>query len=138
MSVRATVQVSNRLLLGHSAAGRAGADLEPAAGLARCLHLAARCGDDVLHDREAEPCAAARARLVAAVEALEQARQVGCADTLPVVRDREHRAVAGGGHLDDAAASWPGVADRIREQVLEHDAQPPEPPRPLEAAVGPD
>src|SRR3954468_6816458 len=111
MSVRATVQVSNRLLLGHSAAGKAGADPEPATGLARCPHLAARCGDDVLHDREAEPRAAARPRLVAAIEALKQARQVGRADTLSVVRDREHRAVGGGGHLDDAAASRPGVAD---------------------------
>src|SRR2546421_7586454 len=97
MSVRATVQVSNRLLLGHSAAGKAGADLEPAAGLTRCLHLAARCGDDVLHDREAEPCAAARARLVAAVEALEQARQGGCADTLPPLPDPGDPARPGGG-----------------------------------------
>src|SRR2546421_1926533 len=105
MSVRATVQVSNRLLLGHSAAGKAGADLEPAAGLARCLHLAARCGDDVLHDREAEPCAAARARLVAPVEALEQARPARWARTLPAARAPGARAAPAGGPPLQGAAS---------------------------------
>ena len=69
-----------------------GADLEAAARLARSFDFAAGRGDDVLHDRQPEPRAAARARLVAAVEALEQARQVGGVDALAVVRDGEHRA----------------------------------------------
>src|SRR5581483_6457495 len=90
-------------------------DREALAGLARRLDLAAGGRDDVLDDREAESRAAARPRLVAAVEALEEARQVGRRDARPVVGDGEGAA----GELDRARASLAGVADRVGEQVLE-------------------
>ena len=83
----------------------------------------------MLHDRQPEPGAAARARLIAAVEALEQTRQVGGVDALAVVRDRERRPCGGIRQLDRAHASRPRVADRVREQVLDHDAEHPRPQR---------
>ena len=138
VSDRDTVPASNRLLQGRSRVGKPCADLEAAAGLARRLHLAAGRRDDVLHDRQPEPGAAARARLVAAVEALEQARQVGCVDTLR----RRRRPSSTGPPPRSSARSCSvrpraGVADRVREQVLDHDAEHPRPQRHLDAARPP-
>src|SRR5579875_595973 len=82
-----------------------------------CLDLAARRGDDMLDDREAEPRSAARARLVGAIEALEQARDVGGGHALAVVGDREERAALVRGELDGARPAGACIANRVRDQV---------------------
>ena len=71
----------------------------------------------MLHDREPEPGAAARARLVAAVEALEQARQVGWRRRPPPSSETMSTGPpAAIRQLDRARAARPGVADRVRER----------------------
>ena len=61
----------------------------------------------MLHDREAEPRAARGARAVGAVEALEQARQVGLVDPGPVVDDPQ----------DDRAVLAPDRERRVRPRA---------------------
>src|SRR5436309_1727374 len=66
------------------------ADLEPETARPRSsLDVAARLRDDMLHDRQPEAGAARRARAVAAIEALEEPRQLVFGNATPVVRDRE-------------------------------------------------
>ena len=72
------------------------------------LDRATRLADDVLHDREPEPRAARRARVVGSVEALEQARQLLLVDADTVVAPgQEHAAVVA---LDDQSNVVPGPA----------------------------
>jgi hypothetical protein len=92
----------------------------------------------VLDDREAEARATARARLVGPVEPLEQARHVGCGDPLAVVGDGEDGGLPARRDLHRAPTARPGIADRVREQVLEHDPQHPRPQRQLHPLVGAD
>jgi hypothetical protein len=78
--------------------------------------------DDVLHDREAEPGAARRARRVGSVEALEQPLEIGGADARAVVGDRQPRAPGFLRHRDAARGPRTRIADRVRDEVLDHDA----------------
>ena len=90
--------------------------VEAAARRAGGLDRAAGRGDDVLHDREAEPGAARRARAVGAVEALEEAREVLVGDALPVVGDRRARRRRRAARRTAAARARAGVADRVRRR----------------------
>ena len=92
--------------------------------LAARLDRAARRRDDVLHDREPEAGAARGARAVGAIEALEQARQVGLVDAGAVVGRRAARRRRRRSCTDSVAlVPGPGVADRVLGEVPGDDAQ---------------
>ena len=106
--------------------GEKHADGGAAAELAFGADRAAVQQHDVLHDREAEPGAAefTTARLVRAVESLENARHVGLANADAFIGDADVNAVAFHlrAHRDGAAALR--IFDRVIEQVVNDLLQP--------------
>src|SRR5947207_7308814 len=106
-----------------SAAGEPAADLEAVAAAPAGLDGAARRGDDVLHDREAEPGAARGPRLVGPVEALEEPRQVALADADAVVGGGEHGVVTVALDGQRERRPVPGVPDRVLGEVLRQHSQ---------------
>src|SRR5436305_11180133 len=74
------------------------ANLEAAFGVVERLDRAVGAGNHVLHDREAESCAAGGAGAVGAIEPLEQARQVVVGHADAVVPPGEHDLAVRGAH----------------------------------------
>ena len=79
--------------------------------------------DDVLHDREPKARATRGARAVGAIEALEEARQVGLVDPGTVVHDAEHDPLTVTRHGENRVRSRACIADRVLGEVPRDDAQ---------------
>ena len=77
--------------------------------------------DGILHDGEAEACAAntAAAALVNAVETLEDAGQVRRSDAYAVVAEAEHPAVIGLFGTDVDGGTLAGIVDGVVDEVAE-------------------
>ena len=110
-------------------------DLEPTAGLGRCLYPPARGLDDVLDDRQAETASARGASTVGAEETLEEPRHVPRVDPDAVVRHREEPIAVLTPESDHGRRALAGVAKRIFGQVLDDDPQHPGAQRQLELLV---
>ena len=74
----------------------------------------------------------------AAVEALEEAVELARGHARAVVRDGEHGSRAGVADRHAARAAGPGVADRVRDEVLGDDAQHARPQRQLDLLAAAD
>ena len=96
------------------------------------LHFAAGGGDDVLHDRKTEARAPRGAGPVAAVETLEEPREVDLVDSTPVVGGLEHA----GPRRQGERRAGPRVANRVLRQVLGDDLQHPAAHRQLDRRIG--
>ena len=81
----------------------------------------------MLHDRQPEAGATRGAGAVGAVEALEQARQVGLVDAGAVVDDANHDASRLTLHGERRVRAWAGVADRVLGEVARDHAHHPGP-----------
>lgn len=103
--------------------GKPAADDEPAAPTAFCLDRAARSGDDVLDDREAEAAPARGARSVGAEEPLEEPGSILFGHAGAVVARTEDDRTVFSAERDDAGRSLTGVADRVLEQILDDGPQ---------------
>ena len=105
--------------------GNDAADLEPLPAAAAGLDGPAGGGDDVLHDREAEPRPSGGARAVGPVEALEEARQVGLLDADAVVARAQDRLAVFAANRQRCVRARPGVAKRVLGEIARDDTQHP-------------
>src|SRR3954447_7800850 len=109
--------------------GERATDRKPFAHGSCGLDRSAGRGDDVLHDREPQTGAARRPCSVGAVEALEDAYAIFRPEADAVIGDGECRQAVALRHARAARASRPGVADRVRDEVLADDTEHARPQR---------
>src|SRR5262245_63131417 len=95
--------------------GEAAYDAQPPPRATGRFHLTTRGGHDVLDDRETQTSPARCARAVAAIEPLEEPRQLALLHTSAVVGDLDLARA----RRQQQRRSRPGVADRAEREVLD-------------------